>query len=1050
MPWVDDSQLAYEHLHRYAWAREHVSGLDVLDLGSGEGLGASILSGVARSVIGVDVDKEAVAHAASNYGSSTLQFIVDDARTAESVATESVDVVVAFEVIEHVTDQDAVLATIARVLRPGGMVFLSTPNRLLYRTEAEGPNPFHERELDPDEFRELIQRQFAHVALHVQRAQAGSRIDASEPNVGDREEVARFERVGETWAEVGPPAPYYLLAVASASPLPVLARGSTLIDASLDIVRTTREALARQLAESYENAHRERIEAVLAEHDRELGAAREREAALSGQIESLVAERLHEIARLEASHREAVARLQKTVDEADAVADAARAEAVRLADHAHEAHRLALRVSGSITWRALERARRHLYRPDGRPTLPGRAVSGSLKLAQRLFGNRSDTKVAIAAQPDAFSASDLRPVVVPSSTEPLVSIVIPVYRGASLLHQCLQTIASNAGDVSFEVIVVNDDPGDADVGALLAVTSGVRVIVNEQNLGFLESSNVGVAASLGQYVVLLNSDTEPQAGWLDALLDRFARVPALALAGSRLIYPDGRLQEAGGVIFRDGSAMNYGNGADPEDPRYTFARPVDYCSAAAVMVRRDVWNELGGFDPVFAPAYYEDVDFCFRARRSGYEVWFEPRARVIHHEGGSHGTDLRKGVKRHQRLNQERFLERWKEEISGAPAVHHALRLEGATADRRTGPRIVVYDHQIPAADQDAGSLRMESILELLAQEGARPLFVPANSVDLPEYRSRLEVAGVEVAVPPWSPDLSSVMERVGADADIALLSRVLVAAPVLPMVREHLPRAQVVFDTVDLHHRREAGRLADSHDLGSTVPAAYRELEYAVMRASDLTVVVSQEEKDYLLAEVPNLPVAVIPVANKVRSDVPPRADRRGFIFVGGYRHPPNVDAARWLGESIWPAARGAGVAGPLEIIGPDAPSEVVELDGGDLAVRGWVPDLEPVLDGALALVAPLRYGAGTKGKVTQALANGLPVITTPIGAEGLDLVDGESAIIAESNSDFVNAMRRLERDPELWQRLSENGQRCMKNSNSIDALRSSLDAILSLVNRR
>ena len=1053
VPWVSDSQLAYEHLHRYAWARDYLVGRDVLDLGSGEGIGANIIGSVARTVIGVDIDESAVAHATTKYSSETLKFIVGDARHLDELDSACVDAVVAFEVIEHVSNQAAVLDAIARVLRPGGLLLISTPNRLLYRRGEESPNPFHEHELDIGEFQELLGRAFPNVALYVQRAQAGSRIDALTSNLTSGERIVRFERLGETWIEVGLPAPYYLLAIASTSPLPSLAEGSTLVDASLDIVRTTREAVAHDLAEGYEAARRDQIESLLAEHQRELAVARERGDRLAEQVDQIRGEQQRSVARLEVAHREDLLLLQSALTEAEAETEAARADVRRSAAGAAQAHQLASRVQGSITWRALERIRNRLYHPDGRPTPVGWVASRFLRLLHFLFGNRAPHQCGarpmgpFSAAPDGAERANSRPLILPRSSRPLVSIVIPVYRGASLLRKCLGALGSSVGDIPFETIIVNDDPSDEGVAKLLFATRGVRVVGNESNLGFLASTNLGVAASLGEYIVLLNSDTEPQPGWLEFLIDRFKRVPELAVAGSCLIYPDGRLQEAGGIVFADGSAMNYGNGGDPSDPRYTFARPVDYCSAAAVMVRRSVWDELDGFDAIYSPAYYEDVDFCFRARRAGYEVWFEPRARVIHHEGGSHGTNLSEGVKRYQRVNQERFFDRWRDELSDVAMRPRDVNSAGVVADRRRGPRIVIYDHQIPVADQDAGSFRMHMILEFLSQAGARPLFVPANGADLPGYRGLLESAGVEVAVAPWSPDLYSVMGGVGRDVDAVILSRVLVAAPVLPLVREHCPRALVVFDTVDLHHRREAGRLAGRGNKADTVPSAYRELEYAVMRACDLTLVVSREEQKEVLEELPDLPVAVVPVASAVRAAVPPSANRRGFVFVGGYRHPPNVDAARWLGESIWPAARAAGVSGPLALVGPDAPSELFELEDGDLAVHGWVEDLESVLDGAVALVAPLRYGAGIKGKITQALASGLPVITTAVGAEGLDLVHGESVLIARSENDFVEAMRRVESDVDLWQRLSVNGRDCVRGTNSLDALRDSLGAIFQRI---
>ena len=143
----------------------------------------------------------------------------------------------------------------------------------------------------------------------------------------------------------------------------------------------------------------------------------------------------------------------------------------------------------------------------------------------------------------------------------------------------------------------------------------------------------------GDYVLFLNNDTLVTAGWLDALVRCIEEAPHAGLVGAKLIYPDGRLQEAGGIVFADGSGWNYGRFDDPADPRYNFRREADYCSGAAILLRRDLFLQLGRFDARYAPAYYEDTDLAFAVRAAGKKVFYEPRAMVIHFEGITSGTD---------------------------------------------------------------------------------------------------------------------------------------------------------------------------------------------------------------------------------------------------------------------------------------------------------------------------------------------------------------------------------------------------------------------------
>ncbi len=266
-------------------------------------------------------------------------------------------------------------------------------------------------------------------------------------------------------------------------------------------------------------------------------------------------------------------------------------------------------------------------------TLSTRGLRGALLRAQRQQKTHVpeplDTQsVEAVGDPDT-------PDQMPCASNPEVSIVIPVYNKWAYTAACLRSLAETSCAAGFEVIVVDDQSTDETAQRLPAV-NGLVHLRNEQNLGFVGSCNRGAEQARGRYIVMLNNDTQVLDGWLDALLETFERYPDTGLAGARLVYPDGSLQEAGGIVFRDGSGWNYGRDDDPDRPDYQFVREVDYCSGACIMLPTGLFRELGGFDSHYAPAYYEDTDLAFRVRARGLKV----RAAAGRHDHSSRRRHL--------------------------------------------------------------------------------------------------------------------------------------------------------------------------------------------------------------------------------------------------------------------------------------------------------------------------------------------------------------------------------------------------------------------------
>jgi GT2 family glycosyltransferase len=256
---------------------------------------------------------------------------------------------------------------------------------------------------------------------------------------------------------------------------------------------------------------------------------------------------------------------------------------------------------------------------------------------------------------------------------PTISIIIPCHNGVSFTEACLSAVhATLPPSFRGELIVIDDASSDATAGRLkhwAKQEPRLRVLRNRTNLGFLRSCNRAAKTAKGEVLVFLNNDTVAWPNWLTALLRVFQTYPDAGAVGGKLVLPDGTLQEAGSIVFNDGSAANFGRGEKALDaPLYNYVREVDYCSGALLATPRELFNQLGGFDARYSPAYYEDVDYCFRVRSKGRRVYYQPASIVTHHEGASCGTDTSRGIKRYQVLNRAKFVRRWKAALAEQPA----------------------------------------------------------------------------------------------------------------------------------------------------------------------------------------------------------------------------------------------------------------------------------------------------------------------------------------------------------------------------------------------
>ncbi|GAA4485923.1 methyltransferase domain-containing protein [Gluconacetobacter asukensis] len=1018
-------QIETEHYHRYLLARTLCRGKTVLDVASGEGYGSALLAQVALSVTGVEIDAASVIHANREYRHANLVYVQGDAR-ALPLADQSIDVAVSFETLEHLDDQHRFLDELKRVLRPNGLLIISTPDRDVYSPAGAPPNPYHVLELNAVEFRQIIAGSFPNVALLAQKPVIGSAILSPASGM-----PLVFERQGKTHFEATDhlPAAPYLIAFASAGPLPDLPNSLYIDRSDLDTdpnMRAAAEGAMAHMRGELENAEQDRNRAAAAQAEADRARAAIREAAAREHAAQMAA--------------------RATIDDLS--------RSLAMAESRLQA------IENSSIWRGSAPVR-HLI---GRSPRFARAARILLKAAwwtltgqlaarlrawrrHRAMRHLSDHSAGQAKALPLLTAMPDFPIHLVTSATPRVSVIIPTYGQDDYTLRCLASIAMRQPRTSIEVIVMDDAyPAQQDQSFLQDRVEGAHIIRNPENLGFLKTCNAAARQARGDYLFFLNNDTELMPDAIDALADLLTQRPDIGMTGAKLVYPNGQLQEAGGIIWQDASGWNWGRNQDPSRPEYNYRRSVDYISGAAIMIRRDLFETLGGFDTAFSPAYYEDTDLAFRVRETGAKVVYEPRSVVVHYEGISHGTDIAAGVKAHQAVNAKLMRTRWASVLDRLHFRDSAdlLRASDQAHDRKI---ILVVDHYVPEPDRDAGSRTIMGVLSSLVDAGWVVKFWPQNRLYSPIYTPPLQDMGIEVLDHRWPGDLQAWLAKRGNALDCVLVSRPSVANDLLPTLFTH-KKARMCFYGHDLHFERMQREAALTGNAALMRAAeSMKAQERQLWRMFDTSIYLSQDEALIARQLEPYCDFrVVVPYSFRdFRRRERPTAGST-ILFVAGFAHPPNVDAAIFLVREILPLILAERPDARVLLVGSHPAAGVKALAGPVVTVTGWVSDaqLREYYDASRAAVVPLRFGAGVKGKVVEALYEGVPLTVTPIGAEGIEGL-ADILPIVRSPREIADDLLHMLNDDAAWLARSHAQTRFAQDHFSAKAMQDSVIAALA-----
>lgn len=642
-----------------------------------------------------------------------------------------------------------------------------------------------------------------------------------------------------------------------------------------------------------------------------------------------------------------------------------------------------------------------------------------------------------------YNTLQLAPLEFPLITEPTVSVVIPAHNKVKVTFYALCALLLARNSVSFEVILVDDGSTDETV-EIEKWVSGIRVIHNEQPLRFIKACNRGVSEALGKYVVLLNNDTEVTVGWLDALVDAFSRFENVGAVGAKLLYPDGRLQDAGGIIWASGNPWNYGNGMNPWEPRFCYARQVDYLSGAALMTTKAIWDEVGGLSHYLEPMYFEDTDFSFKVREAGYKTYFIPSSLVYHYEGATCGTDVSIGYKKFQDINRPKFKHSWAKAFvrHGEEGVQPDLE-----KDRGIAGRILFLDYATPREDRDAGSYAAIREIELVQSLGYKVTFFSQVFDYLGAYTDDLTRNGVEVIASPFYRSVASFLAERANEFDAVYITRYNVAAETVHLIREHSPKTRILLNNADLHFLRELrAALAENNQARMEVMRTIRQQELQMMRSVDLVLSYNEVEHTVITTHTDGqVKVMTCPWVVKVPAEVAPLSERKGISFLGSFHHHPNVEGLQWFCRNVMPLLEVQHLT--LTIYGSGMDVDIHDVSSDWIEQVGYIEDVALAYQRHRVFVAPLLSGAGVKGKVVGALAYGIPTVLTPIAAEGIGLRHGYDCMIARNPEEWLAAIMELCNNDELWRAISVAGRHYVASRFSFEAGKEKMKAALEAV---
>lgn len=617
-------------------------------------------------------------------------------------------------------------------------------------------------------------------------------------------------------------------------------------------------------------------------------------------------------------------------------------------------------------------------------------------------------------------------IVLTQNIKPHVSIII-VATNLENIQLCLSAISEHRSYYQIEVVVVNNAIKDDKANDLFSKIQGIKLLEPDSTgKEIAEFFNKGASEARGDYFIFIRDYVLLQPNCVNELIDTLKSKIDCGVVGAKLLNNNGYLIEAGIKLGVNSIDKNKEN--DSMTPVNNYLRAMDY-STGVLAVSRKSFFDVGGFSNQFEA--HIEMDLGLRMLKAGYTNYYQPLACAVILPNFLFSSSLEEDVPRANTLHQE---------------------LLGQQTGK-TKKAVLYIDTLTPTPDKDSGSVDAFNHMRILHQMGYHVTFIPGGDLShAGKYTYDLQRLGIKCVYEPYYSSAVKYLSHHGGEYEIVVICRVNNAAYLMDWVRKYCPRARVIFNTVDLHYLREL-RQAEIEQSAEKKVLAYqiRDVEISTIQKSDYTLVISHKEKELLESAVPDANIISYPLI----MDIPNRQvvsfeERRDIMFVGGFRHKPNLDAVLYFISDIWPLIQKQNAEIKCFIIGSEPPPELINVNLDGVIVTGHVEDLSEYFNRCKLSIAPLRFGAGIKGKVGRSLGYGVPVIATTIAAEGSGLVDKQDILIADNPSSFAEAVLSIYQDKEIWTRLSKNGLIFFEKNYSLDAGKQFFNQLIRLVRRR
>ena len=629
--------------------------------------------------------------------------------------------------------------------------------------------------------------------------------------------------------------------------------------------------------------------------------------------------------------------------------------------------------------------------------------------------------------------------------QPTISIILIFYNQAHLSLLCLQSLIKFA-DVPFELIIVDNGSSDSTTD-LLAVLDNCVVLSNLENLGFVKAVNQGAKHARGEYILLLNNDAVIHQQTLSSALSSIHERESVGAVGGKISLIDGSLQEAGSIIWSDGSCLGYGRGDDPMASDYMFERDVDYCSGAFLLFRRKHFEELDGFDLDYAPAYYEESDFCIRLHKKGLRVVYNPTIKITHYEFASSGgmSSASKLQQEHQQILCEKHSDWLRNQSQNNPA----LIIQARTANKF--PNVLLIDDRVPHPSLGSGYPRSAHMLNSMDKLDLNVTFFPLQ-FPIDDWKTTYSTLSksIEVVLEKGRSGLYPFLNSRKGFFQYIVVSRIhnmKFFRDIFETNPSLIEGSKIIYDAEALTASRE---ILHRQLLCQPVTEIEKEdlitEEMQQSKIAETVIAVSAREADvYRQHGINN--VCILGHTLSVMPGDKEFSSREGILFVGALRDEgsPNVDSLLWFVINVLPIIEVAIPEIKLYIVGDKAASSLASIEKENISFLGRLDCVAGVYNSSRIFVAPTRFAAGIPHKVHEAASMGIPCVTTPLLAMQLQWQHEKELLIGEDAKCFAEQCVRLYQDEALWQSVQEAGLTAVEKDCSDSKFQEELKALFN-----